>query len=90
MLAQVFVGTGPLFGVNEESISAVSPKNVKEWEEIFIWDPLLWKLALLFFLSIDWARLWARIHFFCVFFFFQEMLDDRKYCVLLVYLCDIG
>lgn len=53
MLAQVFVGTGPLFGVNEESISAVSPKDLKEWEEIFIWDLPLWKLALLFFLSID-------------------------------------
>lgn len=28
--AQVFVSTGPVFGVNEESISAVSPQNFQE------------------------------------------------------------
>lgn len=28
--AQVFVSTGPVFGVNEESISAVSPQNFRE------------------------------------------------------------
>lgn len=65
LLAQVFVSNGPLFGVNEESISAVSLKNLKEREEIFIWNPLFWKLALFSsFLSIDWAWLWARILFF--------------------------
>ncbi len=28
--AQVFVSIGPVFGVNEESISAVSPQNFQE------------------------------------------------------------
>ncbi len=28
--AQVFASTGPVFGVNEESISAVSPQNFQE------------------------------------------------------------
>lgn len=34
--AQVFVTTGPVFGVNEESILAVSPQNFQGKGEIFI------------------------------------------------------
>lgn len=62
--AQVFVTTGPVFGVNEESILAVSPQNFQGKGEIFIWDQLLWIPGIASaLLSIDCGQLWTRTKF---------------------------